>query len=129
MIHYSEKILQHFYHPKQVGRFKKGEHAIFSSEIKNGTAEILSLQIKVNDKQVIEEARFLAHGGVAMIAICSMLCEWLAGKSMAEASSLTSQQIMQWCELPEVKRHCALLAEDLLKQLLKNYAVGVTAMM
>jgi len=69
---------------------------------------------------VIEDARYLVQGSVPLIAIGSMLCDYLIGKTVTEANKLSSQDIMAWSDLPDIKRHCALLVEDLLKSCLAS---------
>ncbi len=118
---YSDAVLEHFHHPKHLGVLDQEAPNVATAQCKRGqTVDVMQLQIAVNASQVIAEAKFLVQGSVPLVAIGSMMCDHIIGKTLDEASKLTSQEIMAWCELPEVKKHCALLAEDLLKAVLNN---------
>ena len=83
--------------------------------------DILRLQIKVNDQGIIEDARFKAYGCGSAIASSSLITEWVKGKSLEEAGAIKNSDIAEELELPPVKVHCSILAEDAIKAAIADY--------
>ena len=83
--------------------------------------DILRLQIKVNDEGIIEDARFKAYGCGSAIASSSLITEWVKGKSLEEAGAIKNSDIAEELELPPVKVHCSILAEDAIKAAIADY--------
>ena len=119
---YSEKVIDHYENPRNVGTFDKE-----ASEIGTGMVgapacgDILRLQIKVNDAGIIEDARFKAYGCGSAIASSSLITEWVKGKSLEEAGAIKNSDIAEELELPPVKVHCSILAEDAIKAAIADY--------
>jgi nitrogen fixation NifU-like protein len=83
--------------------------------------DVMRLQIKVNDEGVIEDAKFKTYGCGSAIASSSLLTEWVKGKSLDEAAAIKNTQIAEELELPPVKIHCSVLAEDAIKAAIEDY--------
>ncbi|MBX9584312.1 MAG: Fe-S cluster assembly scaffold IscU [Gemmataceae bacterium] len=120
---YSDKILEHYNNPRNVGSFDAkaldvGTGLVGAPEC----GDVMKLQIKVNpDTGVIEDARFKTFGCGSAIASSSLATEWLKGKSVDEALAIRNTQIVEELALPPVKVHCSVLAEDAIKAAVKNY--------
>jgi nitrogen fixation protein NifU and related proteins len=125
MMSYSEKVIDHYEHPRNVGSFTKEE--LDSGQIGTGMVgapacgDVMKLQIKVNDGGVIEDARFKTYGCGSAIASSSLATEWLRGKTIDEAGEIQNTQIVEHLSLPPVKVHCSILAEDAIKAAIKDY--------
>ena len=119
---YSEKVIDHYENPRNVGTFDK-EAADVGTGMVGAPAcgDILRLQIKVNDKGIIEDARFKAYGCGSAIASSSLITEWVKGKSLEEAGAIKNSDIAEELELPTVKVHCSILAEDAIKAAIADY--------
>ena len=119
---YSEKVIDHYENPRNVGTFDK-EAADVGTGIVGAPAcgDILRLQIKVNDEGIIEDARFKAYGCGSAIASSSLITEWVKGKSLEEAGAIKNSDIAEELELPPVKVHCSILAEDAIKAAIADY--------
>lgn len=119
---YSEKVIDHYENPRNVGTFDK-EAADIGTGMVGAPAcgDILRLQIKVNDQGVIEDARFKAYGCGSAIASSSLITEWVKGKSLEEAGAIKNSDIAEELELPPVKVHCSILAEDAIKAAIADY--------
>ena len=119
---YSEKVIDHYENPRNVGTFDK-EAADVGTGMVGAPAcgDILRLQIKVNDKGIIEDARFKAYGCGSAIASSSLITEWVKGKSLDEAGAIKNSDIAEELELPPVKVHCSILAEDAIKAAIADY--------
>lgn len=119
---YSDKVMDHYENPRNVGRLDKE-----SSEVGTGMVgapacgDVMLLQIKVNDKGIIEDAKFKTYGCGSAIASSSLLTEWVKGRSLEEAGSIRNTQIAEELCLPPVKIHCSVLAEDAIKAAIKDY--------
>ena len=120
---YSDKVLDHYTHPRNVGSFDKS-----SSEVGTGLVgapecgDVMKLQIKVNPAtSVIEDAKFKTFGCGSAIASSSLATEWLKGKTIEEAQKIKNTDIVQELNLPPVKIHCSVLAEDAIKAALADY--------
>jgi nitrogen fixation NifU-like protein len=114
---YSDKVLSHYEHPRNVGTLDKS-----SSEVGTGLVgapecgDVMRLQIKVNpETQVIEDAKFKTFGCGSAIASSSLATEWVKGKTVAEALTITNTDIVKELSLPPVKIHCSVLAEDAIR--------------
>ncbi|AWI51686.1 MULTISPECIES: Fe-S cluster assembly scaffold IscU [Actinobacillus] len=119
---YSEKVIDHYENPRNVGTFDK-EAADIGTGMVGAPAcgDILRLQIKVNDQGIIEDARFKAYGCGSAIASSSLITEWVKGKSLEEAGAIKNSDIAEELELPPVKVHCSILAEDAIKAAIADY--------
>jgi len=119
---YSDKVMDHYENPRNVGRLDKE-----SSEVGTGMVgapacgDVMLLQIKVNDNGIIEDAKFKTYGCGSAIASSSLLTEWVKGRSLDEAGSITNSEIADELALPPVKIHCSVLAEDAIKAAINNY--------
>jgi nitrogen fixation NifU-like protein len=120
---YSNKILDHYNHPRNVGSFDKSDLSVGTGVV--GAPEcgdVMKLQIKVNPATgVIEDARFKTFGCGSAIASSSLATEWLKGKTLEEAQAIKNTSIVEELALPPVKVHCSVLAEDAIKAAIKDY--------
>jgi nitrogen fixation NifU-like protein len=120
---YSEKLLNHFKHPQNVGTLDKGAKNVGTGLV--GAPEcgdVMRLQIEVDETSgVIKDAKFKTFGCGSAIASSSLATEWLKGKSLDEAASIDNMAIVEELELPPVKIHCSVLAEDAIKSAIKDY--------
>lgn len=119
---YSDKVIDHYENPRNVGTFDK-EAADIGTGMVGAPAcgDILRLQIKVNEAGIIEDARFKAYGCGSAIASSSLITEWVKGKSLDEAAQIKNSDIAEELELPPVKVHCSILAEDAIKAAIADY--------
>ena len=119
---YSDKILDHYSNPRNVGSFDAGDATVGTGLV--GAPEcgdVMRLQIKVNPETgVIEDARFKTFGCGSAIASSSLATEWLKGKTLEEAMGIKNTEIVEELSLPPVKVHCSVLAEDAIKAAVKN---------
>ena len=119
---YSDKVLDHYENPRNVGKFADDEEGIGTGMVgAPACGDVMRLQIKVSDDGIIEDARFKTFGCGSAIASSSLLTEWVRGKSLDEAGKISNQQIAQELSLPPVKIHCSVLAEDAIKAAIKDY--------
>lgn len=120
---YSEKVLEHFKHPKNVGTLDKSQKSVGTGLV--GAPEcgdVMRLQIQVDDEtKMITDAKFKTFGCGSAIASSSLATEWLKGKSLEEASEIDNMDIVEELALPPVKIHCSVLAEDAIKSAIKDY--------
>ena len=126
---YSDKILDHYSNPRNVGSFDAQDPTVGTGLV--GAPEcgdVMKLQIKVNpDTGVIEDAKFKTFGCGSAIASSSLATEWLKGKTIDEAMGIKNTQIVEELALPPVKVHCSVLAEDAIKAAIKDYQQKQTA--
>jgi len=118
---YSEKVIEHYNNPRNMGSFKKEEEGVGTGIV--GAPEcgdVMKLQIKV-EKDIIVDAKFKTFGCGSAIASSSLATEWLKGKTVDEAGQIKNTQIVQELNLPPVKIHCSVLAEDAIKGALNDY--------
>ncbi len=118
---YSEKVVDHYNTPRNVGSFGKEEENIGTGLV--GAPEcgdVMKLQIKVEDNQIVD-AKFKTFGCGSAIASSSLATEWLKGKSIDEALTITNTDIVEELSLPPVKIHCSVLAEDAIRSAIKDY--------
>tara|TARA_B100000949_G_C14003146_1_gene334060 strand:- start:6 stop:395 length:390 start_codon:yes stop_codon:yes gene_type:complete len=119
---YSEKVVDHYSNPRNVGSLDKKDESVGTGMV--GAPEcgdVMKLQVKVNDKGVIEDAKFKTFGCGSAIASSSLATEWLKGKTVVEAQEIKNTQIVAELNLPPVKIHCSVLAEDAIKAALNDY--------
>jgi nitrogen fixation NifU-like protein len=119
---YSEKVLDHYENPRNVGSFDKEDLQVGTGMVgAPACGDVMRLQIKVNDNGIIEDARFKTYGCGSAIASSSLLTEWVKGKSLDEARKIKNTEIAEELALPPVKVHCSVLAEDAIKAAIENY--------
>lgn len=120
---YSEKVIDHYENPRNVGSFDKGDTSVGTGMVgAPACGDVMKLQIKVNQETgVIEDARFKTYGCGSAIASSSLVTEWVKGKTLDEAGNLSNAEIAQELALPPVKIHCSILAEDAIKAAIKDY--------
>ena len=119
---YSDKVLDHYENPRNVGSFDKADTSIGTGMVgAPACGDVMKLQIKVNEKGIIEDAKFKTYGCGSAIASSSLLTEWVKGKTLAEAATIKNTQIAAELALPPVKIHCSILAEDAIKAAVADY--------
>jgi nitrogen fixation NifU-like protein len=119
---YSDKVLDHYEHPRNVGSLDKADKTVGTGIV--GAPEcgdVMKLQIKVNDKGVIEDAKFKTFGCGSAIASSSLATEWVKGKTVDEALAIRNTDIVNELSLPPVQIHCSVLAEDAIRAALTDY--------
>ncbi|AVL71452.1 MULTISPECIES: Fe-S cluster assembly scaffold IscU [Oligella] len=119
---YSDKVLDHYENPRNVGSFEKDEAGVGTGMVgAPACGDVMRLQIKVSDAGVIEDARFKTYGCGSAIASSSLITEWVKGKTLDEALEIKNAAIAEELALPPVKIHCSILAEDAIKAAVKDY--------
>jgi len=120
---YSEKVIDHYENPRNVGSLNDDEEGIVGTGMVGAPAcgDVMKLQIKVDDEGIIEDARFKTYGCGSAIASSSLVTEWVKGKSVDEASEIRNTDIAEELCLPPVKIHCSVLAEDAIKAAVSDY--------
>lgn len=119
---YSDKVIEHYENPRNVGSFDKKDPNVGSGMVgAPACGDVMQLQIKVNDKGIIEDAKFKTYGCGSAIASSSLITEWVKGKSLEQAQTIKNSQIAEELELPPVKVHCSILAEDAIKAAIADY--------
>jgi nitrogen fixation protein NifU and related proteins len=119
---YSEKVLDHYENPRNVGSFDKDDKQVGTGMVgAPACGDVMKLQIKVNELGIIEDARFKTYGCGSAIASSSLLTEWVKGKTLDEARKIKNTDIAEELALPPVKVHCSVLAEDAIKAAIENY--------
>jgi nitrogen fixation NifU-like protein len=119
---YSEKVLDHYENPRNVGSFDKGDKQVGTGMVgAPACGDVMKLQIKVGDNGVIEDAKFKTYGCGSAIASSSLLTEWVKGKTLDEARQIKNTEIAEELALPPVKIHCSVLAEDAIKAAIEDY--------
>jgi len=120
---YSDKVINHFENPRNVGTFDKDDVNIGTGLVgAPACGDVMRLQIRVNpDTGVIEDAKFKTYGCGSAIASSSLVTEWVKGKSLDEAGNIKNTDIAQELALPPVKIHCSILAEDAIKAAISDY--------
>ena len=118
---YSEKVLDHYENPRNVGAFDKDEENVGTGMVgAPACGDVMKLQIKVSDEGVIEDAVFKTYGCGSAIASSSLLTEWVKGKKLDEAEQIKNTELAEELALPPVKIHCSVLAEDAIKAAVKD---------
>ena len=120
---YSEKVIDHYENPRNVGSFDKGDDTVGTGMVgAPACGDVMKLQIKVNPATgLIEDAKFKTYGCGSAIASSSLVTEWVKGKSLDEALTIKNTQIAEELALPPVKIHCSILAEDAIKAAVNDY--------
>ena len=119
---YSEKVIDHYEHPRNVGAFDKQEPDVGTGMVgAPACGDVMKLQIKVNKEGIIEDARFKTYGCGSAIASSSLVTEWVKGKTLEQAMTIRNTQIAEELALPPVKIHCSILAEDAIKAAIEDY--------
>lgn len=119
---YSDKVLDHYENPRNVGSFEKGDDAVGTGMVgAPACGDVMRLQIKVSDAGIIEDARFKTYGCGSAIASSSLLTEWVKGKTLEEAQQIKNTEIAEELALPPVKVHCSVLAEDAIKAAIDDF--------
>ncbi|MDB1124747.1 Fe-S cluster assembly scaffold IscU [Vibrio algarum] len=119
---YSEKVIDHYENPRNVGSFDNEDPSIGSGMVgAPACGDVMKLQIKVTPEGIIEDAKFKTYGCGSAIASSSLVTEWVKGKSIDEAAAIKNSEIAEELELPPVKVHCSILAEDAIKAAVSDY--------
>jgi nitrogen fixation NifU-like protein len=119
---YSEKVIDHYENPRNVGSFEKGDESVGTGMVgAPACGDVMKLQIKVGVDGRIEDARFKTYGCGSAIASSSLVTEWVKGKTLDEATTIKNTQIAAELSLPPVKIHCSILAEDAIKAAVDDY--------
>ena len=119
---YSEKLIDHYEHPRNVGTLDKDAQDVGTGMVgAPACGDVMRLQIRVNDEGVIEDAKFKTYGCGSAIASSSLVTGWLKGETLDDAGALTNAQIAEELALPPVKIHCSILAEDAIKAAIDDY--------
>lgn len=119
---YSQKLLDHYENPQNVGSFAKDEKGVGTGLVgAPACGDVMKLQIKVSDDGVITDAKFKTFGCGSAIASSSLATEWIKGKNINEAEKITNKEIAQELSLPPVKIHCSVLAEEAIKAAIEDY--------
>ncbi|MBL8839543.1 MAG: Fe-S cluster assembly scaffold IscU [Alphaproteobacteria bacterium] len=119
---YSEKVVEHYEHPRNVGSLDKNDPSVGTGLVgAPACGDVMKLQIKVSADGIIEDAKFKTFGCGSAIASSSLVTEWVKGKSLDEAATIKNTEIAQHLALPPVKIHCSVLAEDAIKAAVADY--------
>ena len=119
---YSDKVLDHYENPRNVGSMDTDDENVGTGMVgAPACGDVMRLQIKVNDDGVIEDARFKTYGCGSAIASSSLLTEWVKGKTLDEAGKIKNTELAEELALPPVKIHCSVLAEDAIKAAIEDF--------
>ncbi|MCG6202349.1 Fe-S cluster assembly scaffold IscU [Psychromonas antarctica] len=119
---YSEKVIDHYENPRNVGSFDKDDQNIATGMVgAPACGDVMKLQLKINADGVIEDAKFKTYGCGSAIASSSLVTEWVKGKTLDQARAITNTEISAELALPPVKIHCSILAEDAIKAAIDDY--------
>ena len=119
---YSEKVIDHYENPRNVGSLDKEDPNVGTGMVgAPACGDVMKLQIKVDQKGIIEEAKFKTYGCGSAIASSSLITEWVKGKSVEDAAKIRNTEIASELSLPPVKIHCSILAEDAIKAAVEDY--------
>jgi nitrogen fixation NifU-like protein len=119
---YSEKVLEHYENPRNVGSFDKDDEGVATGMVgAPACGDVMKLQIKVGKDGIIEDAKFKTYGCGSAIASSSLVTEWIKGKSLDQALEIKNTHIAEELALPPVKIHCSILAEDAIKAAVADY--------
>ena len=119
---YSDKVIDHYENPRNVGSFTKDESGVGTGMVgAPACGDVMKLQIKVGANGIIEDAKFKTYGCGSAIASSSLVTEWVKGKTLDEAMGIKNSQIAEELALPPVKIHCSILAEDAIKAAISDY--------
>ena len=119
---YSEKVIDHYENPRNVGKMNAEDPDVGTGMVgAPACGDVMRLQIKVNERGVIEDAKFKTYGCGSAIASSSLATEWMKGKTLDEAETIKNTQLAEELALPPVKIHCSVLAEDAIKAAVRDY--------
>jgi nitrogen fixation protein NifU and related proteins len=120
---YSDKVVEHYENPRNVGSFDKGDETVGTGMVgAPACGDVMKLQIRVNPVTgLIEDAKFKTYGCGSAIASSSLVTEWVKGKTLDEALTIKNTHIAEELALPPVKIHCSILAEDAIKAAVNDY--------
>lgn len=119
---YSEKVLEHYENPRNVGTFAKDDADVGTGMVgAPACGDVMKLQIKVGKDGIIEDAKFKTYGCGSAIASSSLVTEWVKGKTLDQALGIKNTHIAEELALPPVKIHCSILAEDAIKAAVADY--------
>ena len=119
---YSEKVIEHYENPRNVGSFDKNDPSVVTGMVgAPACGDVMKLQLKINADGIIEDAKFKTYGCGSAIASSSLVTEWVKGKSVDEAATIKNADIAEELALPPVKIHCSILAEDAIKAAIEEY--------
>lgn len=119
---YSEKVIDHYENPRNVGALDPKDEAVGTGLVgAPACGDVMKLQIKVNEQGIIEDAKFKTFGCGSAIASSSLITEWIKGKTIDEAGTIKNTEIAQHLSLPPVKLHCSMLAEDAIRAAIQDY--------
>ncbi|MFD2164688.1 Fe-S cluster assembly scaffold IscU [Thalassotalea euphylliae] len=119
---YSEKVIDHYENPRNVGSLDKNDPQVATGMVgAPACGDVMKLQLKISDGGIIEDAKFKTYGCGSAIASSSLVTEWVKGKSIEEAAEIKNTAIAEELALPPVKIHCSILAEDAIKAALEDY--------
>src|ERR1700733_9458090 len=119
---YSNKVIEHYENPRNVGTLDKADVNVGTGLVgAPACGDVMRLQIKVNDQGVIEDARFKTFGCGSAIASSSLAPEWIKGKTVDEAGAIKNSRLVEELNLPPVKIHCSVLAEDAIKSAIDDF--------
>ncbi len=119
---YSNKVLDHYENPRNVGSFEKGDDAVGTGMVgAPACGDVMKLQIRVGEDGRIQDAKFKTYGCGSAIASSSLVTEWVKGKTLDEAMTIRNTHIAEELALPPVKIHCSILAEDAIKAAVQDY--------
>ncbi len=119
---YSEKVIDQYEHPRNVGSFDKNDPNVATGMVgAPACGDVMKLQLKVNEQGIIEDAKFKTYGCGSAIASSSLVTEWVKGKTLDEAQAIKNTDIAEELALPPVKIHCSILAEDAIKAAIADY--------
>jgi len=119
---YSEKVIEHYENPRNVGSFDKDDPSVGTGLVgAPACGDVMKLQLKITDEGIIEVAKFKTFGCGSAIASSSLATEWVKGMSIDQAMGIKNTQIVEELNLPPVKIHCSVLAEDAIKGAIADY--------
>ena len=119
---YSDKVIEHYENPRNVGSFDKDDPNVGTGLVgAPACGDVMKLQLKISDAGIIEDAKFKTFGCGSAIASSSLATEWVKGMTIDQAMDIKNTQIVEELALPPVKVHCSVLAEDAIKAAVKNY--------
>ena len=118
---YSDKVIEHYENPHNVGKMEDGDDVGTGLVGAPACGDVMRLQIRVDDEGIIKDAKFKTFGCGSAIASSSLATEWIKGRSLDDASTITNCEIAEELSLPPVKIHCSVLAEDAIKSAIEDY--------
>jgi len=119
---YTDKVIDHYENPRNVGSMDKEDPSVGTGMVgAPACGDVMRLQIKVNEQGIIEDAKFKTYGCGSAIASSSLVTEWVKGKTLDEVKLIRNKDIAEELELPPVKIHCSVLAEDAIAAAIADY--------